>query len=119
MRETTLQIPKSVKKEGGGGPPNAEAGIPLQTMEQTTVKQAALLQSMEVHRGAVIHLQPWEDPTVEQVDAQRSLLPYGTPALEQAPARTCGPVERGVHAKVGFLAGFVTPWGTHAGAACS
>jgi len=34
--------------------------------------------------------------------------------LEQAPARTCGPVERGAHAGAGLLAGLVTPWGTHA-----
>jgi len=39
--------------------------------------------------------------------------------LEQAPARTCGPMERGAHAGAGLLAGLVTPWGTHAGAACS
>jgi len=39
--------------------------------------------------------------------------------LEQAPARTCGPEERGAHAGAGLLAGPVTPWGTHAGAACS
>jgi len=39
--------------------------------------------------------------------------------LEQAPGRTCGPVERGTHTGAGLLAGLVTPWGTHAGAACS
>jgi len=31
--------------------------------------------------------------------------------MEQAPARTCGPVERGAHAGAGLLAGLVTPWG--------
>ena len=45
--------------------------------------------------------------------------PVGGPVLEQAPARTCGPMERGAHAGAGLLAGLVTPWGTHAGAACS
>jgi len=35
----------------------------------------------------------------------------GSAALEQAPARTRGLVETGSHAGVGFLAGFVTPWG--------
>ena len=39
--------------------------------------------------------------------------------LEQSPARTCGPVERGARAGAGLLAGLVTPWGTHTGAACS
>jgi len=36
--------------------------------------------------------------------------------LEQAPGRTCGPVQRGAHAGAGLVAGLVTPWGTHAGA---
>jgi len=35
----------------------------------------------------------------------------GEPMLEQAPARTCGPVETGAHAGAGFMAGLVTPWG--------
>ena len=39
--------------------------------------------------------------------------------LEQAPGRTCGPIERGAHGGAGLLAGLVTPWGTHTGAACS
>ena len=30
--------------------------------------------------------------------------------MEQAPARTCGPVERGAHAGAGLLAGLVTSW---------
>jgi len=57
-----------------------------------------------------------------------------SPVLEQAPGRTCGPVERGAHAGAGLLAGLVTLWGptleqpvpeglhpvggTHAGAVC-
>jgi len=45
--------------------------------------------------------------------------PVGSPVLEQAPARTCGPVKRGAHTGAGLLAGLVTPWGTHTGAACS
>jgi len=39
--------------------------------------------------------------------------------LEQATGRTCGPAERGTCARAGLLAGLVTPWETHAGAACS
>jgi len=48
-------------------------------------------------------------------------MPEGAwePVLEQASARTCRPVERGTHAGAGLLAGLVTPWGIHAGAACS
>jgi len=37
--------------------------------------------------------------------------------LKQVPARTCRPMERGAHAKAGLLAGLVTSWGTHVGAA--
>ena len=45
----------------------------LQPMEKTMVRQAVPLQPMEIHGGADIHLQPVEDPTPEQVDAQRRL----------------------------------------------
>ena len=34
----------------------------------------------------------------------------GKPTLEQAPGRTCGPVEREAHAGAGLLAGLVTLW---------
>ena len=66
MRGTTLQTPRSVKKEG-------EEVIPLQPVGKTTVRQAVPLQPMEVHGGADIHLQPVEDPMPEQVDARRTL----------------------------------------------
>jgi len=45
--------------------------------------------------------------------------PMGISALEQAPARTCRPVERGAHAGAGLLTGLVMPWRIHTGAACS
>ena len=47
--------------------------IPLQPLVKTMVRQAVPLQPMEVHGGADIHLQPVEDPTPEQVPAQRRL----------------------------------------------
>ena len=53
--------------------PGAGAEIPLQPMVKTVVRQAAPLQPVEVNSGADIHLQPVEDPTPEQVDAQRRL----------------------------------------------
>jgi len=75
------------------------------------------------HRG------PWwsrypprsvEDPTPEQVDApEGGCDPMGSLVLEQAPARTCGPMDGGAYTGAGLLAGLVTPWGTHPGAACS
>ncbi|KAK4828522.1 hypothetical protein QYF61_026944 [Mycteria americana] len=61
-----------VSEEGrGGGAPGARAEIPLQPLVKTTVRQAVPLQPMEVNGGADIHVQPMEDPTVEQVDAPK------------------------------------------------
>jgi len=117
VRETALRTPRSVKKEGGGGAQNVGTEtLPLQVVMKTMVRQAAPLQPMEVHGGADIHLQP-----VEGTPRWSRWVPEGgcEPVLEQAPARTYGPVERGAHAGAGLLAGLVTPWGTHAGAACS
>ena len=64
---------KASEEEEGGGAPGTEAEIPLQLMEKTVVRQAVSLQPMEVQGGADIHLQPMEDTTSEQVDAQRRL----------------------------------------------
>ncbi|GAB0183081.1 acid sphingomyelinase-like phosphodiesterase 3b [Grus japonensis] len=60
-----------VSEEGGaGGGPGTGAEIPLQQpMEKTMVRQAVPLQPMEDDGGADIHLQPLEDPMLEQVDA--------------------------------------------------
>ena len=50
MKETTLQTPRSVKKEGGGGTQDAGAeSLPLQPVMKTMVRQAVPLQSTEVH----------------------------------------------------------------------
>ena len=64
---------KVSEEGGGGGAPGARAEIPLQPMVKTMVRQAVPLQPMEVNGGADIHLQHMEDPTWEQVDAQRRL----------------------------------------------
>ncbi|OPJ67035.1 hypothetical protein AV530_016960 [Patagioenas fasciata monilis] len=59
-----------VSGEGrGGGVSGAEAEIPLQPVVQIMVRQAVPLQPMGIHSGADIHLQPMNDPTLEQVDA--------------------------------------------------
>jgi len=56
------------EKGGGGGAPGAEAEIPLQPMEKTMVRQAVPLQPV-LHCGPPdIHLQPMENPTLEQLD---------------------------------------------------
>ena len=73
VRETTMQTPRSVKKEGEEVLQVPEQRFPLQPMVKTMVRQAVPLQPMEVNGGADIHLQPVEDPMPEQVDAQRML----------------------------------------------
>ena len=68
MRGTTLQTPRSGKKEGEEvlqAPEQRE--IPLQPMVKTMVRQAVPLQPMEVHSGADIHPQPMEDPTIKRL----------------------------------------------------
>jgi len=64
----------------------AGAEIPLKPMVKTVVRQAVPLQTIEVHGGADIHLQPMEDPTPEQVDDPEGGL---EPVMEQVPDRTC------------------------------
>jgi len=88
-------------------------------MVKTMVRQAILLQPMDVHSGADIHLQPTEDAIPEQVDAQRKLWPHGRPAMKQAPGRTCRPVESEAHAGASLLAGLLTQWDIHTRAVCS
>ncbi|KAJ7417633.1 protein pxr1-like [Willisornis vidua] len=61
---------KVSEERGGGGAPGTRAEIALQPMRMNTVvRQAVLLQLLE------IHLQPVEDPTPEQVDARMELSP--------------------------------------------
>ncbi|GAB0188848.1 AN1-type zinc finger protein 5-like [Grus japonensis] len=64
VRETTLQTPRSVQKEG-----QEVLQVPEQRFPCSLVRQAVPLQPTEVHGGADIHLQPMEDPMLEQVDA--------------------------------------------------
>ncbi|GAB0204275.1 AN1-type zinc finger protein 5-like [Grus japonensis] len=62
-------------------------------MEKTMVRQAVPLQPMEVNGGADIHLQPAEDPTLEQVDApEGGRDPMGSPHWSRFAGRACDPV---------------------------
>ena len=98
---------KVSEEGGGGGAPETGAEIPLQPVGKTMVRQAVPLHPMEVNGGADIHLQPVEDPMLEEGDVpQRRLWPRGKPTLEQAAGKTCGPMERGAHA------GAVCSWRT-------
>ena len=60
-KELPLQTPRAGKKEGGGGAQDTGLeSLPLWLVMKTTVRQVVPLQPMEVHSGAVIHLQPRE-----------------------------------------------------------
>jgi len=84
------------------------------------VRQVVPLQSVEVHSGADIQLEPMEGtPSWSRWMPEGGCDPVGSPVLEKAPDRTCGPTEREAHSRAGLLAGLVTLWGTHTGAACS
>ncbi|GAB0186311.1 hypothetical protein GRJ2_001096400 [Grus japonensis] len=109
-----------VSAEGvGGGVPGAGAEIPLQPLEKTMVRQAVSMQSMEDDDGAEIPPAAHGVPHAGAGGCPKEAVAHGKPTLEQAPGRTCGPMERGAHTRAGLLAGLVTPWGTHAGAVCS
>ncbi|KAJ7413715.1 hypothetical protein WISP_88862 [Willisornis vidua] len=59
------------------------------------VRKAPPLQPKLVHSASDIHLQPVEDPMLEQVDARSRLC--GKPMLEQISGRTSGTVEGSPH----------------------
>jgi len=61
VRETALQTPKSVKKEGEEVLQVLEQ-IPQHPVMKTMVRQAAHLQPMEVHGGGNIHLAACGEP---------------------------------------------------------
>ncbi|GAB0207967.1 hypothetical protein GRJ2_003262400 [Grus japonensis] len=104
---------KVSEEGGGGGAPGTGTEIPLQPVEKTMVRQA-------------VHLQPVEDPTLEQVEASEGGCdPVGSlcwnrllaepvapwreqPMLEQAPGRTCDPMGDSRWSSL-FLKEF-TPW---------
>ena len=82
---------KVSEEGGGGGAPGTRAEIPLQPLVKTMVRQAVSLQPMEVHGGADIHLQPVEDPTLQQVDVpEGGCDPVGSPCWSRL---LVGPVE--------------------------
>ncbi|KAJ7413618.1 hypothetical protein WISP_89052 [Willisornis vidua] len=75
---------------------------------------AVSLQPMEVNGKPDFHLQP-----LEQLDAQRRMWPHGKPALEQAPGRTWGPMDRESHKERDLLSELVILQGTYTGEAHS
>jgi len=92
---------------GGGGAAGAGAEILLQRVEKAMVRQA-------------VPCSPWKS-TVEQIN---TCSPGRTLCLKEAHAgagswEVLCPMERGAQARAGLLAGLVTLWRTHTGAACS
>ena len=73
MRGTTLQTPRSVRKEGEEVLPQHRSRDSPAAHGEDHGEAAVPLQPMEVHGGADTHLQPWEDPMSEQVGAQGRL----------------------------------------------
>jgi len=73
------------------------------------VRQAVHLQPKEVHGGADIHLQPVDDPTLEQVDVpEGGCDPAGSPQWSRFAGKTCDAVG-GPHWSSLFLKD-CTPW---------
>jgi len=70
-----------MKKEGGGGARDTRAErLPLQFVLETMMKQVVPLQSMEVHGGGDIHLQPMEgNPRRSRWMPEGSCDPMGSP----------------------------------------
>ncbi|GAB0190893.1 AN1-type zinc finger protein 5-like [Grus japonensis] len=78
-------------------------------MEKTMVRQAVALQPMEVHGGADIHLQPMEDPMLEQVDEpEGGCDSMGSPHWSRFAGRTCDPA--GDPHRSSLFLKVCTPW---------
>ncbi|KAF4801321.1 hypothetical protein TURU_036079 [Turdus rufiventris] len=72
---------------------------------------AVPLQSVKVRDEAEIHLQPMEDPTVEQVDPKGVCDPVGSLDWSRLLAATCVLMERRAHAGADCLEGPLSPLG--------
>jgi len=94
VRDTTLQTPRSVKKEGGGGAQHVGAeSLPLQLVIKTMVRQVVPLQPTEVHGGADLHLQPVEGtPRWSRGMPEGGCDPMGSPRWSRFAGRACDPV---------------------------
>lgn len=80
MDRNNLVDTKVNEKGDGGGIPGTGADIPLRPMLKTMVKWVILLQPMEYHRAADIHLQSLETSLPEQVDMpSKELQPIDSP----------------------------------------
>ena len=108
-RETTLQTPRAGRKE---------RERVLQALEQRFPTRPRRLSSCRPRRSTVEQFCTLQPQVRIGAYVLKEAAACGEPTQEQAPGRSCRP-RRGAHARAGFLAGPVTPWRTHAGAACS
>jgi len=86
VRETALQKPRSVKKDGE----EARAKLHLQPRDKTMAKQPVYLQSIEDHVKADIHTAAHGDPMQKQVFWQE-LYPVGDPEWSNLFLKNCAP----------------------------
>ena len=105
-----------VSEEVEGSAPASRAEILLQPAVRPWWCRLSLYSPQRSKVEQIFTLHFVEDPMPEQVDVPwRKLWPCRDTTLEQGPGRNCGPW-RGAHAGAVFLAGSITPWGTHNGA---
>jgi len=84
VRETTLQTPRSAKKEGEGGAQNVRAeSLPLQLVLKTMVRHVVPLQPMEVHGGADHRITESQNHRMVGVGIDLCRSPSPTPLPEQ------------------------------------
>lgn len=111
VRETALQAPTSVQKE-------TEVVQALDLRFPCSPRCRPWWGSCDsaVHGGGQGSRDPPAAPTPEQLDASKGGC---NSTLKQVLDRTCGSMEREVHARAGLLVGLVTPWESFAGAVCT
>lgn len=95
-RRVRICKPRGQRRRRGrrGAAPAAGAVVTLQLRVKTMARQA-LLQTLEVHGGTDIHMQPTEDPTTQQVDVPEGAVCPWIGCAEAGPSQD--PL-RGAHA---------------------
>jgi len=108
--ETTLQTSRSVQKEGQEVLQAPEQRFPCSPWSRPW--QGRLCPCSP--RRSMVEQRPTcslgRTPRRSRGLCPKEAVTHGEPMWEQAPGRTCGPMERGAHARAGLLAGLVTPW---------
>ena len=115
VRETTLQTPMSMKKEGE----ECQNWVfPCSPWWRPWWGRLSPCSPWRLTLEQISTCSPWRTAITGGCTPRR-LWPSGESVLEQGPSRISGSVERGAHAGAGLLAGLVTVKGTQAGVVCS